>query len=309
VIVKERFAPKRVIPYVRADLTTAAVASAAAYLVVDVGEVTWFTLPAAVATVLGVALSILLAFRANAAYQRWWEGAGIFAQIGAGSRTFARTVVALASAKRAAGVDPAFVDAWEREAVLRQVAWVHAVRIEARREDGWAELGRYLPPSERSLLEAADAKPVVLQALQSKSILAAYGNGVLAGLDNFQLEQALAGLAQQHALAERLKEIPIPRQYTVFARFFALLYTTVFPFAVIGTIPAHGWLVIPATLLVALVFGLIERTAWVNETPFENHVTDVPLNALTIRVERDLLELLGEGSRPEPVRPVDGYVW
>jgi ion channel-forming bestrophin family protein len=142
---------------------------------------------------------------------------------------------------------------------------VHALRLEARRENEWAALVRYLPPAEAQRVAAADAKPVVLQTLQSEGIVAAHGSGILTGFDNFQLEQALAGLAQQHALAQRLKEIPIPRQYTVFARFFVLLYTVVFPFAVIGTLPVR-WLVIPAALLVALVSGLIERTAWVNET-------------------------------------------
>jgi ion channel-forming bestrophin family protein len=309
VIVKERFAPRRVIPYVRADLAVGAAAGAAAYVLVDVAGLDWLALPAVLATVLGVALSILLAFRANAAYQRWWDGAGIFAQIAAGSRTFARTVVALASAKRAAGVDPSLVDAWEREAILRQIAWVHALRLEARRENEQGTLARYLPAAEGERVATADAKPLVLQTLQSEGIFAAYSNGVLSGLDNFQLEQTLAGLSQQQALAQRLKRIPIPRQYTIFARFFVLLYTVVFPFAVIGTLAVHRWLVMPATLVVALVFGLVERTAWVNETPFENRITDVPLNAISTDLERDLLELLGETERPNALEPVDGYLW
>jgi putative membrane protein len=308
-IVKERFAPRRVLPYVRADLTIGAAAGTASFLLVDVAELDWLALPTALATVLGVALSILLAFRANAAYQRWWDAAGVFAQIAAGCRSFARTVVALAAAKRGAGIEPAAVDTWERESILRQIAWVHALRLEARRENEWAALARYLPPAEAERMAAADAKPVVLQTLQSEGIFAAYGSGVLTGLDNFQLEQALAGLSQQHALAQRLKEIPIPRQYTVFARFFVLLYTVVFPFAVIGTLPVYRWLVIPAALLVALVFGLIERTAWVNETPFENRITDVPLDAITTSIERDLLELLREPHRPALPQPANGYLW
>ena len=308
-IVKERFSPRRVLPYVRVDLAVGATAGAAAYLLVDVAGLDWLALPPVLATVLGVALSILLAFRANAAYGRWWDGAGIFAQVAAGSRTLARTAVALAGAKRAAGIDPAAVDAWERATILRQIAWVHALRLEVRPDGRGATFRRYLSPAEALRVDGADARPLVLQTLQSEGIYAAYGDGVLAGLDNFQLEQALAGLAQQHALAQRLKEIPIPRQYTVFARFFALLYVVVFPFAIVASLPAHAWLAIPATLVVSLVFGLIERTAWVNETPFAGRITDVPLDAMSRNVERDLLELLGERERPERAQPVDGYLW
>lgn len=308
-IVKERFAPHRVVPYVRADLGVGAASGLAAWLLVDVAGADWLALPTVLATVLGAALSILLGFRANAAYQRWWDAAGIFAQAGAGCRTFARTVVALSAGKRAAGVDAVAVDAWERAAVLRQIAWLHAVRQEARGLDEREALASYLPADEQARLRAADAPPVVLLGLQSEGVVRAYGQGVLAGLDGFQLDQALAGLAQQHALAQRLAQIPIPRQYTVFARFFVLLYAVVFPFAIVGTLAAHAWLVVPAALLVALVFGLIERTAWVNESPFAGRITDVPLDAICTSAERDLLELLREPARPAAPRPLDGYLW
>lgn len=308
-IVKERFAPHRVVPYVRVDLAVGAAAGLAAYLLVDVAGADWLALPTVLATVLGVALSILLGFRANAAYQRWWDAAGIFAQAGAGCRTFARTVVALCAGKRAAGVDPVAVDAWERAAVLRQIAWLHALRDEARGRDERASLEPYLPEEERPRLRAADSVTTQLLGLQSEGIVRAYGQGVLAGLDSFQLDQALGALAQQQALVERLVQIPIPRQYAVFARFFTLLYAVVFPFTIVGSLPAHAWLAVPSAVIVALVFGLVERTAWVNETPFAGRITDVPLDAICTVVERDLLELLREPNRPPRPEPVDGYLW
>ncbi|MEZ5098258.1 MAG: bestrophin family ion channel [Thermoleophilia bacterium] len=308
-IVRERFAPHRVVPYVRVDRGVGAASGLAAWVLVDVAGADWLALPTVLATVLGVALSILLGFRANAAYQRWWDAAGIFAQAGGGCRTFARSVVALCEGKRAAGVDAAAVDAWEREAVLRQIAWLHALRGEARGRDERERLAQYLPEAERARVRAADSATTQLLGLQSEGIVRAYGQGVLVGLDSFQLDQALAGLAQQQALAERLAQIPIPRQYAVFARFFTLLYAVVFPFTIVGSLPVHAWLAVPAALVVALVFGLVERTAWVNETPFAGRITDVPLDAVCTVVERDLLELLREPVRPPRPAPVDGCLW
>jgi ion channel-forming bestrophin family protein len=72
---------------------------------------------------------------------------------------------------------------------------------------------------------------------------------------------------------------------------------------------AHRWLVIPAAVTIALVFGLIERTDWVIENPFENTINDVPLSAYTTTIERDLLELLGETTRPSQPAPVAGYLF
>jgi predicted membrane chloride channel (bestrophin family) len=48
-----------------------AVASVAAWLLVDRAAVHWAPLPVTLATVLGTALSILLAVRVNSCYKRW----------------------------------------------------------------------------------------------------------------------------------------------------------------------------------------------------------------------------------------------
>jgi putative membrane protein len=67
--------------------------------------------------------------------------------------------------------------------------------------------------------------------------------------------------------------------------------------------------VIPTTLLIALYFRLIERVGAANEEPFANRVQDVPITALAINLERDLLELIDVPDRPAKAVPVDGYLW
>jgi putative membrane protein len=47
----------------------------------------------------------------------------------------------------------------------------------------------------------------------------------------------------------------------------------------------------------------------VNEDPFENRVTDVPLSALCNTIERDLLEMLGETKLPEKLQPVEQVLY
>lgn len=64
-IVKRHFTPASMLPFVRFELRLGAASSIAAWLLVDKAELSQFTHPATVATVLGTALSILLAVRAN----------------------------------------------------------------------------------------------------------------------------------------------------------------------------------------------------------------------------------------------------
>lgn len=47
----------------------------------------------------------------------------------------------------------------------------------------------------------------------------------------------------------------------------------------------------------------------VNEDPFENRITDVPMTAMCNTIERDLKEMLGETDLPEKMMPERGYLF
>jgi len=310
VIVKGSLDLRRTARHAWLDLLLGAVSAAAAYLLVVVAEVRWFALPSLLATILGTALAILLAFRANTAYQRWWEASTIWAQITGLSRTLIRVARSVADAKVAQDtVSAEAVDAWQRDLVMRQAAWAHCLARRLRRQDAREEISRLLPADEAELVLAADNAPAVLARLQSNAIFRGYRAGILTGLDNFQMETALAGLSVQQALAERMSTTPIPRPHDYLSRQFVHCYVLVFPFALISVMTAYQWLVIPCTLLAALFFRLVERVGAANERPFANSPQDVPITALAVSLERDLLELIDVPDRPAPPVPVDGYLW
>jgi putative membrane protein len=53
----------------------------------------------------------------------------------------------------------------------------------------------------------------------------------------------------------------------------------------------------------------VERTGAVNEEPFENRITDVPLSAYCTDIERDLRETLDERTLPDSLAPQNGYLF
>ena len=308
-ILKSQFTPRKMWPYARFELALGTKTGLAAWLLVDRAALRWLALPATLATVLGTALSILLAVRVNTGYQRWWEASGIWAQITALSRNLARVVMAIGDSKRAAGQDAGAVASFQRGMVQGQIAWVNALRLQLRGQSEWASLAPRLAPDEYQLVAAADNKANLLLQLHSRRIFQAYAAGILAGLDNFQMEVALAALAQQQALAERIKSQPVPRVYDIFSRYFVHLYIAVFPFCVIGALAQYRWIVIPATMVLAFAFRIVERIGVVVENPFDNTIQDVPLTAICTTIERDLLEQLGDTARPAAPQPVDGYLF
>ena len=72
-----------------------------------------------------------------------------------------------------------------------------------------------------------------------------------------------------------------------------------------------SWLIVPLSILIALVFVIMERTGAANEDPFENKITDVPLTAICNTIEIDLKQMLGEKEVPQKIEPENedyGYI-
>jgi putative membrane protein len=47
----------------------------------------------------------------------------------------------------------------------------------------------------------------------------------------------------------------------------------------------------------------------VNEDPFENRITDIPMTSMCNTIERDLKEMLGEPGIPPKLEPEKGFLF
>lgn len=136
-------------------------------------------------------------------------------------------------------------------------------------------------------------------------------DGTLGGFDSFQMEGQLVALAHAQGGCERIKNTPLLRQYHFFTQVFLYTFMGLLPFTLVGDFDKLGiaaWL-IPLSLLMSFVFAIIAKVGEVNEDPFENRITDVPLTAICNTIERDLLEMLGESTLPEKALPQQGYLY
>lgn len=311
-IVKRNFDPRKVATYVWKDVALAVVVAAAVYVaVVPLG---WSLVALSFAPIglLGTALSIFLAFRANTSFARWGEAAQAWAAITAASRIFGRLVVTFTDAHRhTPQYKEEVAEAFKRELVYRHLAWVNALRLHLRGQNEWRELERWLPEADVAALRQQPNKPLFLMQRQGQRIYDGMAQGTLQGFDSFQMEGQLAALAMQQAICERIKTIPIPRQYDYFTRLFVRIFVVLLPFFLIKTLAGDGmpWLVIPLTALIAFLLTAIERTGAANEEPFENRITDVPLSAACREIERELRALLGETALPPKLEAQDGYLF
>lgn len=307
-ILKRNFNPIRVVQYVKPELAFSLILSLVALGANRQGEL---ALPFSVAAILGSALAIFIAFRNNSAYSRWWEARTLWSGIVNSSRVLGRLVITFTdSHAHQPNYDPARSQSFKRDMIYALIAWAHALRLHLRDQDGWNELQPLLSPADFDGLVRAGNKPNYLHLLSGRKIYQAMANGTLGGFDSFQMEGQLLALANYQGGCERIKNTPLLRQYHYFTNVFLYVFMFLLPFALVGDFVKlqQPYLMVPASILISFVFAVIGKVGEVNEDPFENRITDVPLTTICTNLERDLREMLGETKLPSPPKPVEGYL-
>jgi putative membrane protein len=310
-ILRKIFNPIAVARYMRLELLVSVVISVSVYAFYKIELLEKINLPFSVAAILGSALAIFLAFRNNNSYNRWWEARTLWGNIINNSRIFTRQIIA--NAANAAAINKATkteTDAYSRELVYRQIAFAHALRLHLRKQNSWDELKSLLPEKEyRELVEKIN-KPNYLLQTQGIRIKEGMRSEILGPFDNISLEPTLAGFNNFQGACERIKNTPLLRQYHFFTRLFLLVFMAVLPLSLITDFTRMGYpaLMVPLSIMVSFVFGVMGKVGEVNEDPFENRVTDVPMTAICNTIERDLKEMLGENNLPPKAEPVNGFL-
>lgn len=310
-IVKRNFNPIKVIQYVKTELAFAAIITVAVFLL-HKQNITAVTLPFSISAILGSALAIFIAFRNNSSYSRWWEARTLWGGIINSSRVLARLIITFTdSHAHQQNYDKERSEQFKREMIYKVIAWVHALRLHLRKQENWHELKPFLSAQEFEQLEKSQNKPNHIHLLTGRKIYEAMANGTLAGFDSFQMEGQLLALANNQAGCERIKSTPLLRQYDFFTRLFLYTFMLLLPFSLIGDFTKMNidFLMIPVSIIISFVFAIIGKVGEVNEDPFENRITDVPLTAMCNTIERDLREMLGETNLPAKLEAENGFLY
>ena len=311
-ITKKIFNPIAVARYMRWELAASTFLSVAVYFLYHNQHLEKVSLPFSIAAIMGSALAIFVAFRNNSAYGRWWEARTVWGGIVNSSRVLARLIITFAdSHSHQANYDRSRSERFKKEMVFMVIAWVHALRLHLRKQNQWEEIRPFLGGAVFQQVAAMQNKPNAMQLLTGKRIYEAMAYGTLGGFDSFQMEGQLLALANYQGACERIKNTPLLRQYHFFTKLFLFAFMAVLPFSLMADFSKMGApaLMIPVSILISFVFGVMGKVGEVNEDPFENKITDVPLTALCNTIERDLKEMLGETDLPPKMEGEKGFLF
>jgi putative membrane protein len=256
-----------------------------------------FRAPSLPLTLFGSALALFLGFRDNSAYERWWEGRTLWGAMINSSRNLSR------AARSFLPDDPA--RDLKRSIVLRQVAYVNALRCQLRRLPVDAEVLRFLSKGEAepSLARVNTANGILDGT--SRRIDDARRHGLIDTILQAHMEGVLVDIANAQGGMERLKNTPLPNQYRFFPTFFTHLFCVLLP---IGLVETLGVATPLGSTIAGLMFLAVLQIGDDLVDPFANTVHDVPLAAMCRTIEIDLLQSIGEEA-PPPTAPVKGVLW
>jgi putative membrane protein len=248
-------------------------------------------------SIVGVALSIFLAFRNNAAYDRYWEGRKLWGGLVNASRNFGRQVTTLV----VAGPDEASeLQLLHTQLVHRQIAYVNALRASLRGDDVAVAQAELVTERELQRVGALENPPVALLHEQARVLAAAAARGWLTDRRLLAIDATLNELTNLQGGCERIKKTPIPLAYRFFANRFVRAYCILLPFALVEQL---GLVTIAASVAVTFVFLVLDRIGDIIQDPFTTGFNGLPLSAMCRTIEVDLRRQLGETTVPPLLTP------
>jgi len=240
--------------------------------------------------IFGVALSLFLGFRNNAAYDRWWEARKLWGSMIADVRNLGRHMYVFVGKGE------------EREVILAYaVAFAHLHRGFLRGVDVQPEVTGWVgEESAASMIGKQNPADAALRAIAHR-IGALIKKDAISGFGQMTISQTLSSLAFAQAGCERILTTPLPFVYSLLVRRTTYLYCWLLPFALIDS---TGWFAPIFAAVVAYVFFGLQAVTNELELPFRNVQNGLPVDSMCRTIEISVAEAL-DRTPPDSLSPTN----
>ncbi len=239
--------------------------------------------PAGLEVAPSVVLSLLLVFRTNTSYDRFWEGRKQWGNIVNATRNLSRRV----------WVEVEEHTPQDRQAKVRvlqmTVAFAVATKLHLRHRPVDHELASLVPPSQYQVLVHHPHPPLALAFWIGEYLHAQYERGCLSVYQMNDLNQLLDNLVAYLGSCERIAKTPIPLVYAIHIKQLLLVYCLTLPFEIVGRL--GPWTIV-VTILVSFTLLGVEEIGVEIENPFDGDVNDLPLDILCNTLRQNLAALI-----------------
>lgn len=238
------------------------------------------TLPALPFTLASPALSLLLVFRTNQAYDRWWEARKVWGSVINTCRDLSRQVIARV---------PPEQEELKRLLVGQSIGFARTLTFHLRKPTPQENTNlkehmvRLLGEPKAQEIMGSTHKPMTIMTSLTHNL---EGAGLNA-FDKTKVDKEITGLINDLGKCERIFKTPIPLVYTRHSSRFLGVWMLALPLALYNGLPNH-WSAVPISCLIAFFqFGIDELAIEVEE-PF----SILPMEAMSDGIEASCMEAL-----------------
>ena len=223
---------------------------------------------------LGFVISLLLVFRTNTAYDRWWEGRKMWGALVNNSRNLAIKLSIILH------------DEKDRK-YFRKIIPAYASILHKHLND---------EDTSKQLFEDVDLeiahhkhKPNQVAKMLFQKVNDLYESKKITGDQLIILNEEVKSFTDICGVCERIKNTPIPYSYSAFLKKFIFFYVMTLPF---GYAFSLGYYVVPVVVFIFYVLASLELIAEEIEDPFGSDANDLPTHKIAENIKKHVEELI-----------------
>ena len=226
-------------------------------------------------SLIGFVISLLLVFRTNTAYDRWWEGRKKWGELVNDTRNLGAKLASFNLPDE------------DHDFFKRMIPnFVFATKEHLRKGVDFKEL--QLTEPELALLSNKTHVPLAISQLLQTRIQNLIKAGVLPDYSSYILDKNLNSLMDSLGACERIKNTPIPYSYSLFLKKFIFVYVTTLPLAFVMN---FGYFAALISTYIFYVLVSMEVLAEEIEDPFGKDDNDLPTDQLSQRIKGNIDEV------------------
>ncbi|WP_138505060.1 bestrophin family protein [Nostoc sp. PA-18-2419] len=218
-----------------------------------------------------IVLGLLLVFRTNTAYDRFWEGRKCWGSIVNNVRNLARQIWV--------SVDEISPDDKNNKiaALNLLVAFAVATKLHLRGEAINSKLEELISSNKYVKLKIMNNPPIEVAFWIGDYLQQQYNRNCINSYQLTAMQELLNNLVDNLGACERILKTPMPLAYAIHLKQLLILYCLLLPFQIVDSL--GWWTGLVAALVGFTVFG-IEAIGFEIENPFGYDANDLPLDAI-----------------------------
>ncbi len=241
------------------------------------------SLPILSSIVPSIVLGLLLVFRTNTAYERFWEGRKFWGTLINNVRNLARQIWVAIEEK-----DPQDIEL--KKSVLRLLpAFAVALKLHLRQESVNPELEPLMSPAQYQKLKSMNNPPLEIAFWIEDYLHEQYEDNCVDVYQLTAMKELLNSMIDVLGGCERILKTPIPMAYAIHLKQLLLLYCLALPFQMVNDL---SWGTGPVVALISFTLFGIEEIGIEIENPFGHDANDLPLTNICATMQRNIDDLI-----------------